>query len=104
MDSSAVVFVLCVTLVCAVCSAESSRENSSEDFGVKSYTCTEKLVEAVEDLLEKLDGRLPQADKRSSIPRCNVGDPCAVRLGSRIGTLCDCTRGSNCNSFLLKCI
>ncbi|KAJ8252346.1 hypothetical protein COCON_G00216580 [Conger conger] len=104
MDSSAMLLVLCVTVLSSVCSAESSRDISSEDFGGKSYTGTEKLVDAVEDLLEKLDARLPQEDKRSSIPRCNVGDRCALRLGSRIGTLCDCRRGSNCNSFLLKCI
>ncbi|KAK7891392.1 hypothetical protein WMY93_023355 [Mugilogobius chulae] len=35
---------------------------------------------------------------------CGMGDRCAMKFGPRIGKLCDCGRGANCNSFLLKCI
>ncbi|XP_051552395.1 cocaine- and amphetamine-regulated transcript protein-like [Myxocyprinus asiaticus] len=28
---------------------------------------------------------------------CAVGSRCAMRLGPRIGKLCDCGRGSNCH-------
>ncbi|KAJ8393142.1 hypothetical protein AAFF_G00068250 [Aldrovandia affinis] len=101
MESSAVLLVLlCVSCVAAVCRAE-----SSEDFGAISSASTEKeLLEAAEDLLARLEHRHPRAEKRGSIPRCGAGDRCAMRLGPRIGTLCECPRGSKCNSFLLKCI
>ncbi|XP_055076981.1 cocaine- and amphetamine-regulated transcript-like [Periophthalmus magnuspinnatus] len=58
------------------------------------------LVEALEVLL----GQIQTADKRGSIPTCGMGDRCAMKFGPRIGKLCDCGRGANCNSFLLKCI
>lgn len=37
-------------------------------------------------------------------PQCGMGDRCAMKFGPRIGKLCDCGRGANCNSYLLKCI
>uniref|UniRef100_A0A8C6WRN5 Cocaine- and amphetamine-regulated transcript protein n=1 Tax=Neogobius melanostomus TaxID=47308 RepID=A0A8C6WRN5_9GOBI len=58
------------------------------------------LVEALEVLL----GQMHSVDKRGSIPTCGMGDRCAMKFGPRIGKLCDCGRGANCNSFLLKCI
>lgn len=36
--------------------------------------------------------------------QCHAGERCAVRKGARIGKLCDCPRGTTCNSFLLKCL
>lgn len=36
--------------------------------------------------------------------QCGMGDRCAMKFGPRIGKLCDCGRGANCNSYLLKCI
>lgn len=36
--------------------------------------------------------------------QCDAGEQCAVRKGARIGKLCDCPRGTSCNSFLLKCL
>lgn len=36
--------------------------------------------------------------------QCDAGEKCAVRKGARIGKLCDCPRGTSCNSFLLKCL
>ncbi|KAH0628046.1 hypothetical protein JD844_008716 [Phrynosoma platyrhinos] len=35
---------------------------------------------------------------------CDAGEQCAVRKGARIGKLCDCPRGTSCNTFLLKCL
>ncbi|XP_041645436.1 cocaine- and amphetamine-regulated transcript-like, partial [Cheilinus undulatus] len=40
----------------------------------------------------------------SSVSSCGMGDRCAMKFGPRIGKLCDCGRGANCNSYLLKCI
>uniref|UniRef100_A0A4W4GLZ2 Cocaine- and amphetamine-regulated transcript-like n=1 Tax=Electrophorus electricus TaxID=8005 RepID=A0A4W4GLZ2_ELEEL len=60
-------------------------------------------VEAVQELLGGMRDRLPAAEKRG-IPRCAVGSRCAMRLGPRFGQLCECGRGTYCNSYLLKCI
>lgn len=40
----------------------------------------------------------------SLCPQCGMGSRCAMKFGPRIGKLCDCGRGANCNSYLLKCI
>ncbi|XP_073474660.1 cocaine- and amphetamine-regulated transcript protein-like [Aquarana catesbeiana] len=103
MDSSPLLIRLLgasVLLVC-LCRGQSSRELSSEDFEVKKMpTSSEKeLVEAMEELLGK-----SLYQKRAQIPMCDIGERCAVKQGPRIGKLCDCSRGSSCNTFLLKCI
>ncbi|KAG5849081.1 cocaine- and amphetamine-regulated transcript-like [Anguilla rostrata] len=106
MESSGIlVGLLCISLVSVLCCGQ-SREVSAEEFEAKkSPDSTEKeLLEAMEDLLGKFQSRLPSTEKRGSIPLCGVGDRCAVRLGPRIGKLCDCAGRRNCNSFLLKCI
>ncbi|CAN9507271.1 unnamed protein product [Ophioblennius macclurei] len=64
-----------------------------------------ELMEALETLLMKLHSPpLLHPDKRGVIPLCGMGDRCAMKYGPRIGKLCDCSRGANCNSYLLKCI
>ncbi|KAG9352306.1 hypothetical protein AGOR_G00166140 [Albula goreensis] len=105
MESSGMLLgLLFVSLVSVICSGQSP-EVSSEDYEEKkSPASSEKeLVEAMEELLGKFQSRLPSTEKRGSIPLCGIGDRCALRLGPRIGKLCDCGRRS-CNSFLLKCI
>ncbi|KAM4677847.1 cocaine- and amphetamine-regulated transcript protein-like [Discoglossus pictus] len=108
MDSAALLFkLLCASLlISCLCHAQSSRELSSEDFdGNKPPSSSEKeLVEAMEELLGKFQDRYPYYQKRAQIPLCDIGQRCAVKQGPRIGKLCDCSRGSSCNSFLLKCI
>ncbi|NXT02585.1 CART protein, partial [Jacana jacana] len=61
--------------------------------------------EETELVLEKLGSRdLPAVEKRLSwVPLCELGEPCAVRKGARIGKLCSCPRGTACNLFILKC-
>uniref|UniRef100_A0A8C3AUB0 Cocaine- and amphetamine-regulated transcript protein n=1 Tax=Cyclopterus lumpus TaxID=8103 RepID=A0A8C3AUB0_CYCLU len=46
------------------------------------------------DSLRKKHGYLP----------CDPGDQCALRKGSRIGKLCDCSLPGTCNSFLHLCL
>ncbi|XP_077362369.1 cocaine- and amphetamine-regulated transcript 4 [Festucalex cinctus] len=46
---------------------------------------------------------LPLEKKASFIPRCDVGERCAMKHGPRIGRLCDCLRGAACNTFFLRC-
>ncbi|XP_053859332.1 cocaine- and amphetamine-regulated transcript protein isoform X2 [Vidua macroura] len=63
-------------------------------------------IEALQEVLEKLKSkRGPQYEKKfGQVPMCDAGEQCAVRKGARIGKLCDCPRGTSCNSFLLKCL
>ncbi|XP_075267522.1 cocaine- and amphetamine-regulated transcript protein [Opisthocomus hoazin] len=65
-----------------------------------------ELIEALQEVLEKLKSkRIPHYEKKfGQVPMCDAGEQCAVRKGARIGKLCDCPRGTSCNSFLLKCL
>ncbi|XP_064497051.1 cocaine- and amphetamine-regulated transcript protein isoform X1 [Pseudopipra pipra] len=65
-----------------------------------------ELIEALQEVLEKLKSkRGPHYEKKfGQVPMCDAGEQCAVRKGARIGKLCDCPRGTSCNSFLLKCL
>ncbi|KAM7077330.1 cocaine- and amphetamine-regulated transcript protein [Ciconia maguari] len=65
-----------------------------------------ELIEALQEVLEKLKSkRVPLYEKKfGQVPMCDAGEQCAVRKGARIGKLCDCPRGTSCNSFLLKCL
>ncbi|XP_049651851.1 cocaine- and amphetamine-regulated transcript protein [Pelecanus crispus] len=65
-----------------------------------------ELIEALQEVLEKLKSkRVPHYEKKfGQVPMCDAGEQCAVRKGARIGKLCDCPRGTSCNSFLLKCL
>ncbi|KAL4613249.1 cocaine- and amphetamine-regulated transcript protein-like [Arapaima gigas] len=98
--------LLCVSLLFVPSCGQTSREvsvSAEEVGGKKTGSSMEReLVEALEEILGKFENRV--AEKRGSIPMCRRGERCAVKLGPRIGKLCDCGRGSNCNFFLLKCI
>ncbi|KAF1672453.1 Cocaine- and amphetamine-regulated transcript protein, partial [Pygoscelis papua] len=65
-----------------------------------------RQIEALQEVLEKLKSkRVPHYEKKfGQVPMCDAGEQCAVRKGARIGKLCDCPRGTSCNSFLLKCL
>ncbi|XP_071394743.1 cocaine- and amphetamine-regulated transcript-like [Centroberyx affinis] len=107
MDSSGMLRgLLCVGLLSALCRGQASQEVSAEDFGLeKPDAAAEKdLIEALETLLSTMHNRVYSTEKRGSIPLCGMGDRCAMKFGPRIGKLCDCGRGANCNSYLLKCI
>ncbi|XP_073506946.1 cocaine- and amphetamine-regulated transcript protein-like [Phyllobates terribilis] len=108
MNSSSLLFrLLCASiLLSCLCHGQSSRETTVEDFDLQnSPSSSEKaLVEAMEELLGKFQDRYPAYQKRAQIPLCDIGERCAMKQGPRIGKLCDCSRGSSCNSFLLKCI
>ena len=41
--------------------------------------------------------------RSSSLVQCDVGERCAMKHGPRIGRLCDCMRGTACNTFFLRC-
>ncbi|TMS13199.1 cocaine- and amphetamine-regulated transcript-like [Larimichthys crocea] len=107
MDSSGMLRgLLLVGLLSVMCHGQASQEVSAEDFGVdKTEPAADRdLIEALEALLGRMHGRISSPEKRGSIPLCGMGDRCAMKFGPRIGKLCDCGRGANCNSYLLKCI
>ncbi|KAF7659657.1 hypothetical protein LDENG_00294190 [Lucifuga dentata] len=121
MNSSGMLHgLLCVGLLSALCHGQASHEVSTEEFREEklestadkelvSITQTDKEeeeeveVEALEALLGSMENQV-STEKRGSIPLCGMGDRCAMKFGPRIGKLCDCGRGSSCNTYLLKCI
>ncbi|GLD55750.1 cocaine- and amphetamine-regulated transcript protein-like isoform X1 [Lates japonicus] len=107
MDSSGMLRgLLFVGLLSILCHGQASQEVSAEDFGVEKPepAADRDLIEALEALLGRMHNRISSTEKRGSIPLCGMGDRCAMKFGPRIGKLCDCGRGANCNSYLLKCI
>ncbi|KAM4596436.1 cocaine- and amphetamine-regulated transcript-like isoform 2-T2 [Fundulus diaphanus] len=98
--------LLLLSLLLVLCHGQASQEVSAEDFEVeKMDPATDgDLVGALEVLLGRIHSRVSSTEKRGSIRLCGMGDRCAMKFGPRIGKLCDCGRGANCNSYLLKCI
>ncbi|XP_041034531.1 cocaine- and amphetamine-regulated transcript protein-like [Carcharodon carcharias] len=109
MESSGLfLLLLCAALLLLHCQGQSREAISAEDYpSTKHSDSAEKeLFEAMEDILGKIQNtRFSSYEKKAGqIPMCDIGDRCAVKQGPRIGKLCDCARGTTCNSFLLKCI
>ncbi|XP_067305795.1 cocaine- and amphetamine-regulated transcript-like [Pseudorasbora parva] len=104
MTSEILSGLIMIGLFTVMCSGQTSQELSSEDYTqLSQHEMGNELVEAMNALLGRYQTSLPTSEKRG-IPQCAVGSRCAMRLGPRFGKLCECIRGSNCNSFLLKCI
>ncbi|XP_073422733.1 cocaine- and amphetamine-regulated transcript protein-like [Dendrobates tinctorius] len=62
------------------------------------------LAVALGELLEYNQGQTIVVEKKAvQVPRCDMGERCAMKHGPRIGKLCDCLRGASCNSFMLRC-
>ncbi|XP_065138358.1 cocaine- and amphetamine-regulated transcript 4 [Paramisgurnus dabryanus] len=103
MDSirSAVYLSICLSLL-FVCRGQMSMDNQlsvQEEQFIKR-----DLAEALDQLLDgDQEQRLSVEKKASIIPRCDVGERCAMKHGPRIGRLCDCLRGTACNTFFLRC-
>ncbi|KAK2914106.1 hypothetical protein Q8A67_002505 [Cirrhinus molitorella] len=94
--------LIIVGLFTVMCCGQTSEE-FTDDTQLSQQETENELVEAMTALLGRYQPNSPSSEKRG-IPQCAVGSRCAMRLGPRFGKLCECVRGSNCNSFLLKCI
>ncbi|XP_039608681.1 cocaine- and amphetamine-regulated transcript 4 [Polypterus senegalus] len=82
---------------------EDAASSLEEHYPHREYVARE-LAEVLEGLLENnQDNAIAVEKKASQIPRCDVGERCAMKHGPRIGKLCDCLRGAACNTFLLRC-
>ncbi|XP_036410930.1 cocaine- and amphetamine-regulated transcript 4 [Megalops cyprinoides] len=97
---------VCLSVFAIICQGQMAPENglSSQEEQNQMAHVTRDLAEALEGLLEGAqDNRISLEKKASVIPRCDVGERCAMKHGPRIGRLCDCLRGTACNSFFLRC-
>nr|XP_046274655.1 cocaine- and amphetamine-regulated transcript 4 [Scatophagus argus] len=97
----AVVYLsVCLSVLTSLCHGQRSALDES-DIGLT----TKELAEALQGLLDDADSSvgLSVEKKASVIPRCDVGERCAMKHGPRIGRLCDCLRGTACNTFFLRC-
>ncbi|KAM3909875.1 cocaine- and amphetamine-regulated transcript protein-like [Leptodactylus fuscus] len=62
------------------------------------------LAVALGDILDYTQDKALVLEKKAlQVPRCDVGERCAMKHGPRIGKLCDCLRGASCNTFMLRC-
>uniref|UniRef100_A0A8C6WQF5 Cocaine- and amphetamine-regulated transcript protein n=1 Tax=Neogobius melanostomus TaxID=47308 RepID=A0A8C6WQF5_9GOBI len=63
-------------------------------------------INDLHEVLERLqNNKFPSLRKKQGyLPMCEPGDQCALRKGSRIGKLCDCSLPRTCNSFLHRCL
>ncbi|CAJ1074435.1 cocaine- and amphetamine-regulated transcript protein-like [Xyrichtys novacula] len=105
---SAQTLLLAATCCCAFLwlarAEDSSLETRSLDFTMKAQQ-EKDLIDALQGVLEKLRSKeMPSEKKLGWLPSCDAGEPCAVRKGARIGTLCSCPRGTACNFYVLKCL
>uniref|UniRef100_A0A8C8EIP7 Cocaine- and amphetamine-regulated transcript 4 n=2 Tax=Oncorhynchus tshawytscha TaxID=74940 RepID=A0A8C8EIP7_ONCTS len=113
MDSIRVraVFYLgvCLSVFSVDCQEQMSPDNilSSQEEQFPLGYVTRNVADVLEGLLEggQQDNMigLSVEKKASLIPRCDVGERCAMKHGPRIGRLCDCLRGTACNTFFLRC-
>ncbi|KAG9279820.1 cocaine- and amphetamine-regulated transcript protein-like [Astyanax mexicanus] len=94
------IFILALSVLCHGQGALDNRLSAHEE----QQLITRDLAEALEDMLDgDEDNRIQLEKKASVIPRCDVGERCALKHGPRIGRLCDCMRGTVCNTFFLRC-
>ncbi|KAK7904021.1 hypothetical protein WMY93_016628 [Mugilogobius chulae] len=94
----------CSSYLWLVRTEDSSLETRSLDYTIKAQQ-EKDLIDALQEVLEKLRSKdMPSEKKLGWLPSCDAGEPCAVRKGARIGTLCSCPRGTACNFYVLKCL
>uniref|UniRef100_A0A8C5PWH0 Cocaine- and amphetamine-regulated transcript protein n=1 Tax=Leptobrachium leishanense TaxID=445787 RepID=A0A8C5PWH0_9ANUR len=98
---SPITLALCLSVLILATNAQESIQIQSEE---DNLLPSNNLAVALEEMLEyNQDKGLSLQKKASQVPRCDVGERCAIKHGPRIGKLCDCLRGTSCNSFLLRC-
>lgn len=96
----AVFLSVCLSVLCQ---GQRSLADDEENAGMVLGLSQKELMDALHNFLDDADKGLSVEKKASVIPRCDVGERCAMKHGPRIGRLCDCLRGTACNSFFLRC-
>uniref|UniRef100_A0A3P9GXD3 Uncharacterized protein n=1 Tax=Oryzias latipes TaxID=8090 RepID=A0A3P9GXD3_ORYLA len=107
------VVLLCWTLLRATGGFSSYGYIQTEEYKtkyLKDLTTVEdgnekQLISDLHQVLERLQSiQFPALRKKHGyLPVCEPGEQCALRKGSRIGKLCDCSLPRTCNSFLHRC-
>ncbi|KAM4665254.1 cocaine- and amphetamine-regulated transcript protein-like [Discoglossus pictus] len=98
---SAMLLAFCLSVLIVAGKAEDSGQ---ELYPEEDTLPPRGLALALEEILEyNQDKGISLQKKASQVPRCDVGERCAIKHGPRIGKLCDCLRGTSCNTFLLRC-
>ncbi|KAE8588899.1 hypothetical protein XENTR_v10022804 [Xenopus tropicalis] len=97
----ALLFALCVCLLIR----GGQGEDSGQELALEYDTLPpNSLAAALEEMLDYNQDKGIRLQRRvGQLPWCDVGGRCAMKRGPRIGKLCDCLRGTSCNSFLLRC-
>ncbi|XP_063295007.1 cocaine- and amphetamine-regulated transcript protein-like [Pelobates fuscus] len=92
---------VCISALIVASKGEDSIQVQSEEDRLQP---SNSLAVALEEMLEYNQNKgISLQKKASQVPRCDVGERCAIKHGPRIGKLCDCLRGTSCNTFLLRC-
>ncbi|XP_078123237.1 cocaine- and amphetamine-regulated transcript 4 [Sander vitreus] len=104
---AAVYLSVCLSVLTSLCQGQRSADNplpAAPDEPVLRLV-SHPSAEALQGFLDEADSSagLSVEKKASVIPRCDVGERCAMKHGPRIGRLCDCLRGAACNTFFLRC-
>uniref|UniRef100_A0A8C6PDX2 Cocaine- and amphetamine-regulated transcript protein n=1 Tax=Nothobranchius furzeri TaxID=105023 RepID=A0A8C6PDX2_NOTFU len=75
-------------------------------FAATEHSNEKQLINDLHQVLERLqNNKFPVLRKKHGyLPACDPGEQCALRIGSRIGKLCDCSLPRTCNSFLHRCL
>ncbi|XP_053303363.1 cocaine- and amphetamine-regulated transcript 4 [Pleuronectes platessa] len=96
---------VCLSLLTSLCQGQRSPAAPAAADEPTLGLTTRELAEVLQGFLDEADSRvgLSVEKKASVIPRCDVGVRCAMKHGPRIGRLCDCLRGTACNTFFLRC-
>ncbi|TWW65928.1 hypothetical protein D4764_21G0008280, partial [Takifugu flavidus] len=91
---------VCLSMMTSLCQGQRSLDQQPL-FDVT----TKELADTLQEFLDQDDSSIGHSleKKASMIPRCDVGERCALKHGPRIGRLCDCLRGAACNTFFLRC-
>nr|XP_020477173.1 cocaine- and amphetamine-regulated transcript protein-like [Monopterus albus] len=102
-----VLLSICLSVLTSLCQGQRSTDSqlpSAPGEPVLGLTAGE-LAAALQGFLDEADTKagLSVEKKASIFPRCDIGERCAMKHGPRIGRLCDCLRGTACNTFFLRC-
>ncbi|XP_044028091.1 cocaine- and amphetamine-regulated transcript 4 isoform X2 [Siniperca chuatsi] len=102
----AVVYLsVCLSVLTSLCQGQRSADGQLPSAPEEPFIglTTKELAAALQGVLDEADSSVSVQKKASVIPRCDVGERCAMKHGPRIGRLCDCLRGTACNTFFLRC-
>ncbi|XP_071987782.1 cocaine- and amphetamine-regulated transcript protein-like [Engystomops pustulosus] len=94
-----------ITVLTSTITEMTSAEAADSSPGVQRYQEKDLLLE-LQDVLYKLQSKRGQGweGKFLQVPKCMMGEACAVKRGARIGKLCDCPQRSTCSYFFLRCL